>query len=283
MIQTIIQNNETGQTAVADLPQSRMNMAGMLASIGIWQPAYNIPCRDDEEGEVQVKFSGRDKFGAQIVAAVRDTDTLSSVNAVCEMFTSLPYSRQQELREDIEANGLTSLKVFAEKMAQLNQSDMTVSYYCPLTVDLYYGFDDEYEEHGGVFLLPYEDRIREALKREQEGDDMASYFNEDNGASSKLRFVEWDVEHIHGELYGKITARLTEPFTEDEESRFLDWVTGQNADGFGEGFEQRAIPTGDGNEMYVHFWNWDDSYFLCREDQLEEHIDHNYGMGGMQQ
>ena len=35
MIQAIIQNNNTGQTAVTDLPQSRMNMAGLLASIGI--------------------------------------------------------------------------------------------------------------------------------------------------------------------------------------------------------------------------------------------------------
>ena len=42
MIQTIIQNNDTGQTAMTDLPQSRMNMAGMLASIGIRQPAYEI-------------------------------------------------------------------------------------------------------------------------------------------------------------------------------------------------------------------------------------------------
>ena len=42
MIQTIIQNTNNGQTAVTDLPQSRMNMAGMLASIGIRQPAYEI-------------------------------------------------------------------------------------------------------------------------------------------------------------------------------------------------------------------------------------------------
>ena len=102
------------------------------------------------------------------------------------------------------------------------------------------------------------------------------------GGQAKLRSVEWDVEQIHGELYGRITAHLTEAFTEDEESRFLDWVSGQNADGLGEGFEQRAIPTGDGNELYVHLWNWDDSYFLCREDQLDEHTNHHkYGMGEM--
>ena len=128
MIQTIIQNNNTGRMAVTDLPQSRMNMAGMLASIGIRQPAYEIPCHDDEEGGIQVKLNGRDRFEAQVVAAVRETDTLASVNAVCEMFCSLPYDRQQELRADIEENGLASLKVFAEKMTHLDQSDVSVSY-----------------------------------------------------------------------------------------------------------------------------------------------------------
>lgn len=285
MIQTIIQNNETGQTAVADLPQSRMNMAGMLASIGIRQPAYEIPCHDDEEGGIQVKLNGRDRFEAQVVAAVRETDTLASVNAVCEMFCSLPYDRQQELRADIEENGLASLKVFAEKMTHLDQSDVSVSYYCPLTADLYerneWGdMSDDPLELDGDLISGYEQRIREALMREQDGDDMAAYFDEDNAAVSKLRAVEWDVESVGGVLYGKITAHLTELFTDEEEAVFLDWVSGQNSDGLGEGFEQRAIRTGDG-EMYVHLWNPDDSWFLCREDQLDEHIEHNYGMGGM--
>ena len=139
--------------------------------------------------------------------------------------------------------------------------------------------DDPLELDGGS-ISGYEQRIREALTREQDGDDMASYFDEDNAAVSKLRAVEWDVESVSGVLYGKITAHLTDLFTDEEEAVFLDWVTGQNSDGLGEGFEQRAIRTGDG-EMYVHLWNPDDSWFLCREDQLDEHIDHNYGMGGM--
>ena len=133
--------------------------------------------------------------------------------------------------------------------------------------------------------------------REQDGDDMAAYFDEDNAAVSKLRAVEWDVESVNaavsklravewdvenvgGVLYGKITAHLTDLFTDEEEAVFLDWVSRQNSDGLGEGFEQREIRTGDG-EMYVHLWNPDDSWFLCREDQLDEHIEHNYGMGGM--
>ena len=78
MIQAIIQNNNTGQTAITDLPQSRMNMAGMLASIGIRQPAYEIHCHDDEEGGIQVKLNGRDRFEAQVVATVRETDILIS-------------------------------------------------------------------------------------------------------------------------------------------------------------------------------------------------------------
>ena len=282
MIQTIIHNHDTGQTAIAELPESRMNLAGMLASVGIRKPATEISCRDDGEGGIQVKLSGADRFGAQIVAAVRDTDTLFSVNAVCEMFCSLPYSRQQELREDIEQNGVASLKVFAEKMAHLDRSDMTVSYYCPLTADLFNRYESDSYEIDSAALVRYEDQIRASLKREQEGENRASYFDEDNGAVSKLRSVEWDVESIRGELYGKITARLTEPFSDEEEAAFLAWCEGQNSDGLGEVFEQREIPINSGDDLYVHLWNWGADYFLCREDQLPEHLDTpNMGMGGM--
>ena len=281
MIQTIIRNNNTLQTAITDLPQSRMNLAGMLASVGIMQPAYRIPCSDGEEGDIQVKFIPSDRFDAQIVAAIRDTDTLASVNAVCELYRSLPYDRQQALRKDVEENGLASLKVFAEKMARFNRSDLTVSYYCPLTADLYDRYESDSYEMDGASLARYENRIRDALMREQDGDDMAAYFDENNGAAAKLKSVQWDIANIRGELYGKITACLTEMFDAEEEAAFLEWVEGQNSDGLGEGFEQREIDIGDGQNLYIHLWNWDDSWFLCREDQLNEHIGYDEGMGGM--
>ena len=75
---------------------------------------------------------------------------------------------------------------------------------------------------------------------------------------------------------GKITASLTEPFTDEEREDFLSWVSGQNSDGLGEGFEQRPIEIRDG-ELYVHLWQPGDDYFLCTKDQIP--IDQSDGQG----
>ena len=106
MIQTIIQNNNTGQTAVADLPQSRMNMAGMLASIGIRQPAYEIPCHDDEEGGIQVKLNGRDRFEAQVVAAVRKPIPLPRSTRSAKCFAPCPMSVSRNFGRTLKKTGL---------------------------------------------------------------------------------------------------------------------------------------------------------------------------------
>ena len=44
-------------------------------------------------------------------------------------------------------------------------------------------------------------------------------------------------------------------------------ITGQASDGFGEGFEQRAIQTPDG-EVYAHLWSPDDSWSIQTEQEL---------------
>ena len=60
------------------------------------------------------------------------------------------------------------------------------------------------------------------------------------------------VEIRNGELMGCTTVRLKEPLTEAEMKDLQDYLKGQFFDGWGEGFEQQEIQTGDG-VLYVHF------------------------------
>ena len=48
-------------------------------------------------------------------------------------------------------------------------------------------------------------------------------------------------------------------------------IVGQNSDGFGEGLEQREIPTEDG-DLFVSMWNFGDDYFVYDEEEMKAHL-----------
>lgn len=55
-----------------------------------------------------------------------------------------------------------------------------------------------------------------------------------------------------GKIYGKIDCYLNEELNTEEIEKLRSAISGQNSDGFGESFEQRAIKTDDG-DLYVSF------------------------------
>jgi hypothetical protein len=75
------------------------------------------------------------------------------------------------------------------------------------------------------------------------------------------------VEVCDGELWGVMTAGLTEALSGEETAELLNFVVGQNADGFGESLEQRPIKTPDG-EIYVSLWN-DENYSIKPEKEMK--------------
>ena len=90
----------------------------------------------------------------------------------------------------------------------------------------------------------------------------------------------WTVEEIDGRLLGRIDCHLKELLTPDEMADLREEILGQCSDGLGEGFEQRPIKTDEG-DLYVSYWNSGDDYFLCTEDELDEHLEPHQGMGGI--
>ena len=123
--------------------------------------------------------------------------------------------------------------------------------------------------------------IEEALEQEQHPDfEMADYITDHPTANQKLVSAVWSVEEIDGELYGRIDCRSAEYFTPEEIEALKDGISGQNSDGFCEGFEQRSISTDDG-DMYVSFWHSGKDYFIRTKEEMDEVFGQGMKMEGM--
>jgi len=158
-----------------------------------------------------------------------------------------------------------------------------ITFYCPLMVSCFDDGEEELVSIGNEYLVWHEDEIRAALRAEiREGENMANYLT--SPLQDKIASVEWDVAVIGGTAYGKITCELTESLDMDEQAELAGWISGQNSDGLGEGFEQRPVKTSD-SELFVHLWEWDDGYFVLPEDefraQVLEQSQDGQGFGGM--
>lgn len=141
---------------------------------------------------------------------------------------------------------------------------------------------DDYIDVGGGFLTAYQDQIEQAIADEQppEMGDMAQYLDRNPGVEAKLMSAVWTVEEVDGRLLGRIDCHLKESLTAEEMADLREEIIGQCSDGLGEGFEQRPISTDEG-DLYVSYWKSGDEYFLCTEDELEEHLEPHHGMGGI--
>ena len=102
----------------------------------------------------------------------------------------------------------------------------------------------------------YEESIREAVEQRDsdDGGNLMPYFDEDRnpGVRKKVLSAVPTVEIRDGELMGCTTVKLKKPLTEAEMQDLQDYLKGQFSDGWGEGFEQQEIQTGDG-VLFVHF------------------------------
>lgn len=147
--------------------------------------------------------------------------------------------------------------------------------------------DGEIYENDSVDLTLYSEDIQDAIERDQarDIDTMAMYFwthdqKVNDAIRAKLLTCDWGVEEIGGKLYGRVEVTATEAFTVEERAAMREWISGQNSDGLGEGFEQRPIETVDGS-IYVHFWNSGDDYFIATDDEVEQYIPNGQSLSGM--
>jgi len=151
----------------------------------------------------------------------------------------------------------------------------TINFYFPLRADIIsrdddcYDYDNPYEVYGGT-LSEYKDEIESRFEGYLDGDDMSQYFDEDDNAevASKLKSMDWSFVDINYELFGKVTVGLTDDISDEGVHALKDFITGQNSDGLGEGFEQQDIELDDDRRMNLHMWTSDSDYYIDTEEEF---------------
>ena len=204
------------------------------------------------------------------------------------MLTLVIGSASEDIKEELEQNILydqyDSMDEVISAVRQMTQDAGPVKavFFCPLIGNIDEGDEDMFTV-GDSYLADSADEIADVLNRYTANDenDMAAYYNKDDGVKEKLTSAVWSVELHGGRLFGRIDCSLTEALTVEETEALRDWLTGQCSDGLGEGFEQQPIDTMDG-ELFVSFWNSGDDYAMMTEDEFEDHLQNTeMTIGGM--
>ncbi|MBO6229417.1 MAG: hypothetical protein J6O50_02540 [Ruminiclostridium sp.] len=120
-------------------------------------------------------------------------------------------------------------------------------------------YDDQYDLSARQ-AVEYADlingRIAAYIMDEERERGLMHWYDKPTSISSKVYSAFPSVEVIDGELKGVTTLRVRGELDNHELHELREYLTGQYSDGWGEGFEQQEIKTGDRDspEIYVSFW-----------------------------
>lgn len=282
MITAIIRNKEN--TLVLDFPRSIYDLYEKLQSVGIMRSPKQIPLTDSEDEDIGVKLFSDSDFGRHLLLTLQEKNTIADAN----MLTLVIGAASEDIKEELEQNVLydqyDSMDEVISAVRQMTQDAGPVKavFFCPLVGNIDEGDGDMFTV-GDSYLADSADEIADALMKYTANDenDMATYYNKDDGVSEKLTSAVWSVELYGSRLFGRIDCGLKEALTAEETEALRGWITGQCADGLGEGFEQQPIDTMDG-ELFVSFWNSGDDYAMMTESEFDEYRQQNeMQMGGM--
>ena len=173
---------------------------------------------------------------------------------------------------------------------QLPEELTTVKLFSPLYPQLYerseWGdLENEPVDMGADELCAYEDKILEALEREcldSEGDRGLAVYLDNELLKRKVHSMNPTVEEWNGRLWGVLEVQSHGELSPAELAGVIEEWSGQESDGWGEGFEQREIKIDQG-ELCVSFWAANKGFFIKTEQELKSQPEQGFGMqmGGM--
>ncbi len=168
---------------------------------------------------------------------------------------------------DWDSGRSLALVIGEDRFQVLPPEPTLLKLYMPLTVELHEpdalgNLSEQGISLNSRDLIPYEDDIIVALALEKVPEEaergLMHWYSQEDTLNAKVRSAMFNVEVRDGQLWGVAECRVVGELTPKELADLKDYIAGQAADGWGEGFEQHEIEV-DGSELYVHLWsceNW---------------------------
>ena len=188
-----------------------------------------------------------------------------------------------------QSDGGECVLTLGEEMFSVHPPESTqLKLYMPLTASFYarneWGdWDETGEEWDGRTLLDYEDRILGFMVRNrvpEEAERGLMLWCDKEFQDVKVRSAVFTAEARDGRLWGVAECQVVGQLSPEELTGLKDYLTGQAADGVGEGLEQQAIRV-DGGELYVHMWQPEGWSIQTEAEQFGLTQAQGMTMGGM--
>ena len=195
MITAIIRNKEN--TLILELPHSIYDIYEKLQSIGIMQPPKQIPLTDNEDENIGVKLFSESDFGQHLLLTLNEKNSIADANMLTLVIGAASEDIKEELEQNILYDQYGSMDEVISAVRQMTQDAGPVKavFFCPLIGNIDEGDGDMFTV-GDSYLADSADEISDALNRYTANDenDMATYYNKDDGVSEKLTSAVWSVE-----------------------------------------------------------------------------------------
>ena len=191
----------------------------------------------------------------------------------------LDTEREFYQRMDIDYPDTVPPSMVAETTVPPQQL-MEAKLYSPVFVDFWEHDEDgsyptQSDEMSQETAKWFNIEISAAILKERKSEDgergLMAYYGEIDSVNSKVRSIFLDVDVIDDKLWAVATLKLVEPLSEAELETLRDYMIGQYADGWGEGFEQRDIEI-EGGDINVHLWKHSDEFFIANHEQLSQRL-----------
>ena len=136
MLNALITSGE--KTAILTLPNDRFTLQYELAQIGIRKRLTEIPIRDYEEQDVQIKLFADSDIGNSLAVLFNPTHTLEDANLCAHMVENAHPELQEKIEQNILHGQYVSPQALMENIRSMTDEliAVTINYYCPLQIHL---------------------------------------------------------------------------------------------------------------------------------------------------